>query len=148
METILYYTIYYTILYYILYYTILYYTILYITLHYIAYITLHYITLHYITLHTLHYITLHYITLHCITLHYYTYKWLRHTFRAGHQDEGQDLMQHRELHAQQHADAVARHGPEDHQVELAEAQQPSALGPARRLAQEERGEGALRRRHT
>ena len=35
-----------------------------------------------------------------------------------HQDEGQDLMQHRKGHAQQHGRAIASDAAEDHQVEL------------------------------
>lgn len=38
-----------------------------------------------------------------------------------HQDEGQNLLQHGEGGAKQHGKAVARHAPEDHEVELRHA---------------------------
>lgn len=38
-----------------------------------------------------------------------------------HQDEGQNLLQHCEGDTKQHREAVARHAPEDHQVELRHA---------------------------
>ena len=68
--------------------------------------------------------------------------WPHMSRQSGGQDEGQDLVEHRELHSHEptvgswedsrdgpHADAVASHRAEDHEVKFAEAQQPPALRP-------------------
>mmetsp|Transcript_48397 Transcript_48397/g.90678 ORF Transcript_48397/g.90678 Transcript_48397/m.90678 type:complete len:272 (+) Transcript_48397:1613-2428(+) len=56
--------------------------------------------------------------------------------------EGQDLLEHSERNANQHAQSVTSNASQDHKEELEETQEPPTLCPGERLPQEQGTEGS------